>query len=92
MEGVVRAEEGAELEACVVCLATQVRLQGSDGYEDCNLFPAILRELHSVIWCGLMDVAVFYSCSHIDLRVEAPGLTVAFRLSMSDEDYHLFGQ
>ena len=62
MEGVVRAEEGAEFDACFFCLGWEVsEMVGDWGSWEvviAYLLPAIWCKLHSVIWHGLVDVSI----------------------------------
>ena len=58
MEGVVGAQERAQLSACFGCLLAFQR-QLVDDFFWPNLSVSLCRELHTMIWGCLVDLSIF---------------------------------
>ena len=60
MQGIVGPEERAELEPCIMRLEIGISVNVPErGLDEVYLLPTVLGQLDTVVWCGLMDVAIF---------------------------------
>lgn len=60
MQGIVGPEERAEFEPRIMRLAMGISVFILErGLDEVYLLPTVLGQLDTVVWCGLMDVAIF---------------------------------